>query len=81
MRKFDTHDLKPMAMEDAVKVQAGITADTVTVERQDGKQVVIATATLAQHLERGFKLVEEKKKLADIFKPEKPTKKKAEPAE
>ena len=48
--------LKPKAKSDNQLKQDTMKEETVTVVRDDGKEVLIVTSQLANHLERGFTL-------------------------
>lgn len=49
-------NLKPKGKSDNQETQDNMKEDTVTVVREDGKEVLIVTSQLANHLERGFTL-------------------------
>ena len=67
-----TGDLKPMLSKNQ-QIQADQKTESVTVIREDGKEIVINTDKLAQHLDRGFKLKENvvKKVVKKVTKKEK----------
>lgn len=51
-----TYDLTPKRDTPNMEIQKGIKEEFVTVIREDGKEIPIATKMLAVHLDRGFKL-------------------------
>jgi translation initiation factor 1 (eIF-1/SUI1) len=53
-RVMENHALKPESASVAVKTQEATKGDVVTVVSPSGKEVVIATKMLSNHLDRGF---------------------------
>lgn len=50
--------LKPKSKSENQLKQDNMITDVVTVVREDGKEVLIQTSQLANHLERGFRIKE-----------------------